>query len=47
MYNKKLALCSRLLLVARWQYDADAFIVAIKTGEAIAVKPPKKNRKRI
>ena len=25
-------------------YDADAFIIAIETGEAIAVIPPRKNR---
>ncbi len=32
-------------IIADKGYDADAFIVAIETSEAIAVIPPKKNRK--
>ena len=32
-------------IIADKGYDADAFIVAIEAGEAIAVIPPKKNRK--
>ena len=32
-------------VIADKGYDADAFIAAIETGEAIAVIPPKKNRK--
>ena len=32
-------------VIADKGYDADAFIEAIETGEAIAVIPPKKNRK--
>ena len=31
-------------VIADKGYDADAFIVAIETGEAIAVIPPRKNR---
>jgi len=32
-------------IIADKGYDADSFIVAIETGEAIAVIPPRKNRK--
>ena len=32
-------------VIADKGYDADAFIVVIETGEAIAVIPPRKNRK--
>lgn len=32
-------------IIADKGYDADAFIVAIETSKAIAVIPPKKNRK--